>query len=208
MKPLRGQAAFLLVHLARECSCFLVGLDSPVAGYPGLGSVEWISWGSSILLGPTLYQPRCLESPWFNTEVDQVWGQYSFIEVPPQRSKRKSKQKAPEVFTSWPWPVALWMRITDRICEVRGGLRLSMQKLGQVASQTLEYAGYQCSDQYHAGYPSGSDHGQIEINDIAQAIDTLKSHPAIRRLLYHLHRSLKDANWNSKMRSSMSNGWM
>ena len=36
-----------------------------------------------------------------------------------------------------------------------------------------EYAGHQCSDQY-AGYPSGGDHGQIEIIDIAQAIDTFE----------------------------------
>ena len=54
------------------------------------------------------------------TEVDQVWGQYQFIEVPFTEIQEEIKAKAPEAYLMT-LTRRFMMRITDRIREVRGG---------------------------------------------------------------------------------------
>ena len=85
-------------------------------------------------------------------------GQYPVYRSAFTEIQEEIKAKAPEAYLMT-LTRRFMMRITDRIRQIRGGLVIiNGESLGQVASQTLEYAGHQCSDQY-ASHPSSGNHG-------------------------------------------------
>ena len=76
------------------------GIDSPVAGYLAW-SVEWISRRFT-LLAHLIPAPELWKSPWLNTEVDQVWGQYPIyrgaLHRDPRGNQGKSARSLPHDF--------------------------------------------------------------------------------------------------------------